>query len=93
MSAHVLLKLLNELGKRDKMRGLPSILSLFPNEFNKFNNRRARMLNSIYHMIKSHFCRKNVIIVSLCTIWALVWKKLLSPVSIEKQAHIGCFSF
>ena len=27
--AHVLLNLLNELGKRDKMRGLPSILSLF----------------------------------------------------------------
>ena len=32
MSAHVLLDLLNELGKRDKMRGLPSILSLFRNE-------------------------------------------------------------
>ena len=32
MSAHVLLNLLNELGKRDKMRGLPSILSLFCNE-------------------------------------------------------------
>ena len=29
MSAHVLLILLNELGKRDKMRGLPSILYLF----------------------------------------------------------------
>ena len=29
MSAHVLLILLNELGKRDKMRGLPSISSLF----------------------------------------------------------------
>ena len=29
MSAHVLLDLLNELRKRDKMRGLPSILSLF----------------------------------------------------------------
>ena len=29
MSAHVLLNLLNELGKRDKMRGLPSILSFF----------------------------------------------------------------
>ena len=29
MSAHFLLNLLNELGKRDKMRGLPSILSLF----------------------------------------------------------------
>ena len=29
MSARVLLNLLNELGKRDEMRGLPSILSLF----------------------------------------------------------------
>ena len=29
MSAHVLLNLLNEFGKRGKMRGLPSILSLF----------------------------------------------------------------
>ena len=66
MSAHVLLNLLNELGKRDKMRGLPSILSPFRNEFNKFNNTRARILDSIYHMIKSHFCRKNVIIL-LCT--------------------------
>ena len=28
MSAHVLLNFLNELGKRDKMQGLPSILSL-----------------------------------------------------------------
>ena len=36
MSAHVLLNLLNELVKRDKMRGLPSILSLFRNKFNKF---------------------------------------------------------
>ena len=51
MSAYVLLNLLNELGKRDKMRGLPSILSLFRNELNKFNNNtRARMLDSIYHM-------------------------------------------
>ena len=50
MSAHVLLNLLNELRKRDKMRGLPSILSLLRNEFNKFNNTRARMLDSIYHM-------------------------------------------
>ena len=50
MSAHVLLNLLNELGKSDKMRGLPSILSLFRNKFNKFNNTGARMLDSIYHM-------------------------------------------
>ena len=43
------------------MRGLPSILSLFRNEFNKFNNTRARMLDSIYRMtntLKSHFWRK-----------------------------------
>ena len=38
MSAHVLLNLLNELGKRDR------------NEFIKFNNTRARMIDSIYHM-------------------------------------------
>ena len=70
MGAHVLLNLLNGLGKRDKIRGLPSILSLFRNEFNKFNNTRVRMLDSINHMtntLKSHFWRKNVIILSLCT--------------------------
>ena len=38
MNAHVLLNLLNKLGKSDKMRGLPSILLLFHYEFNKFNN-------------------------------------------------------
>ena len=37
LSAHVLFNLLNELGKRDKMRGLTSILSLFSNEFDKSN--------------------------------------------------------
>ena len=46
-------------------------LSLFRNEFNEFNNTRARMLDSIYHMtntLKSHFWRKNVImILSSCT--------------------------
>ena len=71
MSAHVLLNLLNKLGKRDKIRGLPSILSLFHNEFNKFNNTRARMLDPIYHMaldhFEPHFWRKNVIILLLCT--------------------------
>ena len=53
MSADVLLNLLNELGKRDKMLGLPSILSIFCKEFNKFNNTGARMLGSIYHMTLS----------------------------------------
>ena len=71
MSAHVLLNLLNKLRKRDKMRGLPSILSLFRNEFNKFYSTKAQMLDSIYHIInitlKYHFSLKNVIILSLCT--------------------------
>ena len=70
MIAHVLLNLSNELVKRDKMRGLSSILSLFRNEFNKFNNTRARMIYSIYHMtntLKSRFWRKNVKLLSSCT--------------------------
>ena len=39
MSAHVLFILLNKLGK-----------DIFHNEFNKFDNIRARMFDSIYHM-------------------------------------------
>ena len=58
MSAHVLLNELKELRKRDKMQGLPSILLLFCNEFNKFNKTRAQILDSIYHMtlklLKNH---------------------------------------
>ena len=50
MSAHVLLNLSNELRKSDRMRGLPSILWPFRNEFDAFNNTGARMLDSIYHM-------------------------------------------
>ena len=50
MSAKVLLNLLNELRKRDKIRGLPSISSIFRNKFNKFNNTGAQMLDSNYHM-------------------------------------------
>ena len=42
--------LLNKLRKRDKIRGLSSILSLVHYKFNKFNTTRARMLDSIYHM-------------------------------------------
>ena len=46
----MILNLLIELRKRDKMRGLPSILFLFCNEFDKFNNTGARMLDSICNM-------------------------------------------
>ena len=55
MRAHVLLILLNNLGKRDKRRGLPSILSLFPNEFNKFNKTRFYLSYDIKILLKSHF--------------------------------------
>ena len=47
MSAHLLLNLVNELGKKIRCEAVPSILSVFPNE--KFNNPGARMQNSIYH--------------------------------------------
>ena len=67
MSARPLLNLLNELWKRDKMRGLQSILSLFHNEFNKFNNTRAQMLDSRFYLsydikiiLKSYFWGENV---------------------------------
>ena len=43
MSAHVLLNLLNELRKRDKMQSLPSILSLIS----------ASLINSV---IQEHEC-------------------------------------
>ena len=52
MIVNVILNLLNELRKRDKMRGLSSILSPFRNEFNKFNTTGARMLDSINHMTR-----------------------------------------
>ena len=58
MSAHVLFNLLHELGKSDKMRGLPSILSLFRNKFDKFNNTGVRTVDSIYHMTLRYFCNR-----------------------------------
>ena len=46
----LVLNLLSKWGKREKIRCLPSILWIFRNKFNKFNNTGARMLDSIYHM-------------------------------------------
>ena len=45
------MNLLNELWKKDKMRGLLSILSLFRYKLNTFNacNTGSRMLYFIYH--------------------------------------------
>ena len=50
MSAHVLLNLLNELGKEIKCEVCQAFHLYFCNEFNKFNNMGAQMLDSIYHM-------------------------------------------
>ena len=69
MSAHVLFNLLNKLRKRDKMRGLLSILSLICNEFNNsiIQEHEVRFCLSydIKITLKSHICRKNVIILTL----------------------------
>ena len=63
MTAHVLLNLVNKLRKRDKMRGLPSILSLFRNEFNEFNYRSTNvgfyLSYDIKIILKSYFWREN----------------------------------
>ena len=48
MSAHVLLNLLNKLGKSDK------ILMLFHKEFDRFNNTGPQMLDSIYQMTQKN---------------------------------------
>ena len=49
------------------MRGLQRILSLFRNEFNKFNNVRFYLSYDIKITLKFHFWRKNVLILSLST--------------------------
>ena len=55
MSAQGLFNLLIKLRKRDKIRHLPCILSLFNNQFNKFNNPVARIVDSVYHMTLKSF--------------------------------------
>ena len=51
------------MGKRDKMQGLLSILSLFCNRFYKFNSTGAQILDSIDHMtmklLFNHILREN----------------------------------
>ena len=86
MSDHVLLNLLNEFGKRDKMRGLSSTLSLFRNEFYKFKNTRARMLDSYYHMtlrllwnLISAVKRYNAVIMYA----TLLWTSYVSQISVN----------
>ena len=51
MSAHVLFNLSNELRKRDKNVRLAENFIFFHNDFNKFNNTGARMLDPINYRI------------------------------------------
>ena len=57
MTAHVLLNVVNELGKSDKMQGLPNIVSLFCNKLDKFSNTGTQMfyVDSFYHMTSKLF--------------------------------------
>ena len=75
MRAHVLLNLLSKLGKRYKMRGLPSILSLFRNEFIRFRNAGARKLYILLSYDKyfeiSFLALKRYSFVIVCA--ALIW--------------------
>ena len=48
------------------MQDLQSIVSLFRNKFNKYNNTGARMLDSTNISLKSRFWRKNVKNLSYC---------------------------
>ena len=89
MSARVLLNLLNELRKRDKMWGLQSILLLFRND--KFNNTGAWMLYSIYDDIKitvqsfkSHFWVKTL---GFCHIYVTLLKASFHNVSRKSVNH------
>ena len=51
MTTHALLNL-----GRIRCEALPSLLSVYPNEFNQFNITGARKQDSIYHMtLKLHF--------------------------------------
>ena len=52
MGVHVLLNLLNDFRKRDEMRGLSRMLSLFRNEFNESNKtcKSTYAIDSIFHM-------------------------------------------
>ena len=58
MRALVLLNLLNESGKRDTRRGLPSILSLFRNELNEFNNACTNVRFYLSNDFEIFFCKR-----------------------------------
>ena len=77
MSAHVLLNLLNELGKEIKCEVCRVTYLFFRNEFDKFNNTRVRMLDSIFHDIK---ILKNCIFGVKTSIFSLILRNIIMDV-------------
>ena len=67
MSAHVLLNLLNKFEKKIRCEALLSILSVFPNKFNQFNNTGARMLKS--HFICKFYAKHHDFAIRKCEIF------------------------
>ena len=83
LSAYALLNLLNSLGKRNKMQAVSSILSLFCNEFNKFNNTVARMLDSIYFKDSIYYIALKLLIIFLeftPSIFCLILRNILMDI-------------
>ena len=88
LSYHMaLLNLLNELGKRDKMRGLPSIYLFFTTRL--INSIKQEHERSIYHMafrllwnLISAVKFKNVILLSLCTLRNVVMDVITFPINL-----------
>ena len=71
MSAYVLLNLLNELGKEIKCEACRAFYLFFAtsliNSITQEHDVRFCLPYDFMITLESHFCRKNVIILSLCT--------------------------
>ena len=69
MKSNIYMNLLTNWGKSDKNARLGESLSPFHDRFNKFNNTRSRMLDSIYHMYVTFYC-----VLSLSHAVSRVWR-------------------
>ena len=58
MSAHVLLNLLNEMRKRDKLQVLQSILFLFRNKFNRYVFNTICEINFFFANLQYFVCSR-----------------------------------
>ena len=91
MSAHLLLNVLNKLGKKIRCKALLSILSIFPNKFNKSNDTGAQMQDStdgeIVGILTSIFAKPGCIMVNPANspdqILAAKWEITLTGLGME----------